>query len=257
MTDHTESVLNSPVETLDLQADDRARALGAIVVPLLKGVQYRSADASRWLALGRQSDAVRDHLKVLGLELIVDEAEGYAFVRSISSDPDEAADDRWPRLVARRPLTFSVSLLLALLRRRLVEADAMGGDTRLVLTRSEIVDLVSVFLPTSSNEARVIDRVEADIEKVGQLGFLHKLGGRSNDEPRYEVRRVLKAFVDAQWLHEFDERLAEYRVTVEANGGRPPDDRKARTRSRSADLDADAEDPADSDEPDDNEDPAR
>ena len=27
----------------------------------------------------------------------------------------------------------------------------------------------------------------------------------------YEVRRIIKAFVDAQWLKDFDERLAEYR----------------------------------------------
>ena len=26
-----------------------------------------------------------------------------------------------------------------------------------------------------------------------------------------EVRRIIKAFVDAQWLADFDERLAEYR----------------------------------------------
>jgi hypothetical protein len=28
---------------------------------------------------------------------------------------------------------------------------------------------------------------------------------------QFEVRRILKAFVDAQWLAEFDRRLAEYR----------------------------------------------
>jgi hypothetical protein len=26
----------------------------------------------------------------------------------------------------------------------------------------------------------------------------------------FEVRRIIKAFVDAQWLTEFDQRLAEY-----------------------------------------------
>jgi hypothetical protein len=29
-----------------------------------------------------------------------------------------------------------------------------------------------------------------------------------------EVRRILKAFVDAQWLAEFDQRLATYRINV-------------------------------------------
>jgi Domain of unknown function (DUF4194) len=206
-------------------------ALGAVVIPLLKGVVYRDGDQTRWLSLLRDQAAARDHLRVLGLELIIDDAEGYAFVRSPARDDGDEADDALPRLVARRPFTFSVSLLLALLRRRLAEADASGGDSRLVLTRAEIVDLVSVFLPTSANEAKIIDRVETDIGKVVDLGFLHRLAGhaRRNEEPRYEVRRVLKAFVDAQWLHEFDARLAEYRQTLETggdrrNGGRNGDD---------------------------------
>ncbi len=176
----TDSVTNSVTE--------RAAALGSVVVPLLKGVVYRNPDQARWSALSREVEAVRDHLRVLGLDLVIDEAEGYAYVRSVraNDDAEPAADDRRPRLVARRPLTFSVSLLLALLRRRLAEADAAGGDTRLVLSRSDIVDLVSVFLPTSSNEARVIDRVETDIGKVAELGFLHRIDGtaRRNEEPR-------------------------------------------------------------------------
>ena len=39
------------------------------------------------------------------------------------------------------------------------------------------------------------------------LGFLR---AARNAEPLYEVRRILKAFVDAQWLSDFDARLAEY-----------------------------------------------
>lgn len=32
----------------------------------------------------------------------------------------------------------------------------------------------------------------------------------------FEVRRILKAFVDAQWLAEFDARLGDYRKVLEA-----------------------------------------
>ena len=32
----------------------------------------------------------------------------------------------------------------------------------------------------------------------------------------YEVRRILKAFVDAQWLAEFDARLADYQAQLAA-----------------------------------------
>jgi len=47
---------------------------------------------------------------------------------------------------------------------------------------------------------------------VIELGFLRRLPG---EEDTYEVRRILKAFVDAQWLADFDQKLAEY-ATVAA-----------------------------------------
>ncbi len=56
--------------------------------------------------------------------------------------------DSLPRLIPRRALSFHVSLLLALLRKKLAEFDAQGGDTRLMLTREQIVEMVRVFLPT-------------------------------------------------------------------------------------------------------------
>ena len=201
----------------DSMPSDRGPAdLGPLLIPLLKGVLYRISDENRWLTLLRREGAVRDYVRVLGLEVIVDEAEGYAFLRSPTSvdDGEAAADDALPRLMSRRRLTYGVSLLLALLRKRLAEADAQGGDTRLVMTRSQIADLVTVFLPSSTNEAKVADRVDKDITKVVELGFLLPVGARTRrgEEPSYEVRRILKAFVDAQWMSEFAERLADYRA---------------------------------------------
>jgi hypothetical protein len=80
-----------------------------------------------------------------------------------------------------------------------------------VLTREDIVELVRVFLPDSSNEARLIDQIDTHLNKVIELGFVRRLkaaGGPSG----FEVRRILKAFVDAQWLADFDTRLAAYQV---------------------------------------------
>nr|HRJ24481.1 DUF4194 domain-containing protein [Thauera sp.] len=121
------------------------------------------------------------------------------------------------RLVARRPLSYPVSLLLALLRKKLAEFDAGGGDTRLVLGRDDIVELVRVFLPEGPNEARLIDQIETHINKVVELGFIARLKPTSASPgapASFEVRRILKAFVDAQWLADFDTRLASYRAAL-------------------------------------------
>lgn len=196
----------------DIPAADSA--LSNVLIGLFKGVQYRDADERLWAALLQLQAAVRDYARVLDLELVLDESEGHAFLRS---RPEPAADDpapRLPRLVARRPLSYPVSLLLALLRKKLAEFDAGGGDTRLVLARDDIIELVRVFLPDGPNEARLVDQLETNINKVVELGFLRRLkpaGKQASGPVHYEVRRILKAFVDAQWLAEFDARLADYR----------------------------------------------
>jgi hypothetical protein len=201
--------------------DGPAANLSALVIPLLKGVLYQEGDPALWSALLNLQARVRDYVSVLGLELVLDESEGYALLRSRPEGDDEPTQ-RLPRLIARRALSFPVSLLLALLRKRLAEADAGGGDTRLILTREEIVELVRVFLPENTNEARLIDQIDAHVNKVVDLGFLRRLKGQSAGSgaqtPVFEVRRILKAFVDAQWLADFDERLAAYQAQLAAAG---------------------------------------
>lgn len=193
--------------------------LPALVIPLLKGVVYREADANLWNALLALQARVRDHVAVMGLDLVLDEAEGYAFLRSQPQDEESARGDaaaRMPRLIVRRPLSFPVSLLLALLRKKLAEFDAGGGDTRLVLSQEEIVEMVRVFLPEGSNEARLIDQIETHINKAVELGFVRRLKPASGQQAAaFEVRRILKAFVDAQWLADFDARLGAYRAQLE------------------------------------------
>jgi hypothetical protein len=191
--------------------------LSALAVALLKGVIYRENDAASWNALLSLQARVRDYVGVLGLELMLDEAEGYAFLRSRQHSEEEAGT-KTPRLIARRPLSFTVSLLLALLRKKLAEFDASGSDTRLVLSRDAIVELVRVFLPDTANEAKLIDQIDAQINKIVELGFLRRLKTESaaqrGDVPTFEVRRIIKAFIDAQWLVELDARLAEYRAQL-------------------------------------------
>ncbi len=199
--------------------------LSILVISLLKGVLYQENDTSLWQALIQLQARVRDHIAVLGLELVFDEAEGYAFLRARPEVEEESA--KLPRLVARRPLSFPVSLLLALLRKKLAEFDASGDATRLILSRDEIVELVRVFLPDSSNEAKLIDQIETHLNKIIELGFLRRLKANAavngTNGANFEVRRILKAFVDAQWLADFDARLAAYQAQL--NGEEDKSDR--------------------------------
>ena len=193
-------------ENLIMAANDAS--LGLVVVSLMKGVVYRDQHPAVWLQLEEIHGAVLDYVRVMGLDLIIDEAEGYAFLRQLGEqDVDESAQ-QLPRLVARRPLSFPVSLLCVLLRKKMVELDASGGDARLILTREQIVEMMRVFLPDRANEARLFDQIDTHINKVAEFGFLKKLAG---NPPAWEVRRIIKALVDADWLADFNEKLKVYR----------------------------------------------
>lgn len=193
--------------------DNASVDLSTLAITLLKGVLYREEDERLWNVLLGLQARLRDYVSVLALDLVLDESEGYAFLRSRPEVIGDEADTKLPRLVARRPLSFPVSLLLALLRKKLAEFDAGGNDTRLILSREDIVGLVSVFMPERSNEAKLVDQIETHINKVIELGFLRRLKGTSGPAT-FEVRRILKAFVDAQWLADFDVRLEAYRAQL-------------------------------------------
>lgn len=175
-----------------------------ILIALMQGVLYQENDPQHWSALLLLQARVRDYCQHIGLELILDEAEGYAYLRQRSTPEGEAA---LPRLIPRRQLSYPVSLILVLLRKKLAEFDTQAGDTRLIVSREQIVEQLRLFLPDTSNEARLLDRMDTHLNKVVELGFLYRLRGQ---EQQFEVRRILKAFVDAQWLSDFDQRLKDY-----------------------------------------------
>lgn len=196
------------MSTTDTRAD-----LSPAVVQLMKGVVYRDSHEAVWHQVLRLQPQLRDYFSVMGLVVVVDEAEGYAYLQS---RPEVDGEEPVPRLVPRRSLSFPVSLLLALLRKKLAEFDATSSEPRLILTRDQLVEMLRLFLPESSNEARLVDSIDSHIAKAVDLGFLRRVNGR---EQTFEVRRILKAFVDAQWLAELDRRLAEYAAQLGATPG--------------------------------------
>jgi hypothetical protein len=184
--------------------------LPLVLTSLLRGVVEQDSHPQVWRNLLGLTGQVRDHVAVLGLALVLDEVEGYAFLRALPDDhlaELRTGKPALPRLVRRHALTYPVSLLLALLRKRMAEFDATSGDVRLVLSREQLSEMIGIFLATGSNEARIVEQLDSSIAKAVELGFLRRMPA---DPDRYEVRRILKAFVDGQWLADFDARLRAY-----------------------------------------------
>ncbi len=155
---------------------------------LLREPIYRE-DGDLWLTVhGPQQDEIRHYFRQIGQELVVDEGEGYAFIRQLEIEGEE----RVPRLVQRRPLSYLATLLLTALREELLRFDASASDsTRLVKTRDELRNLVVDFLPETTNQVQDTARIDTAIARLVELGFLRQLGTAERDT--FEVMRIIKA----------------------------------------------------------------
>lgn len=206
------SETNSLIDKQNL-SESESLDLSYLVIPLLKGILYRDEQEKLWYSLVKQQLKVQGYVAVLGLELVLDENEGFAWLRQLESDDDSQA--KLPCLVSSFPLSYPLSVLLVVLRKRLLEFNAQSSDTRLILNFQDIAELMQAYLPTGSNEAKWRDQLSGQIQKACKIGFLKKLKKsqllKDEEIENYEVRRIIVAFIDSQWLGEFEKRLAEYR----------------------------------------------
>ena len=169
-------------------------------IALLRGVVERGRDEALWQTIVGREEALCDYLGKLGLHLFIDRAEEYAYLRQ-----NEASG--LPRLMARTQLSYALSLLLLLLRKKLGEYDAHEGDSRLILTTGEMTELLTPFFPPVTDQVRFSDMAARQVQRAEELGFLRRLPG---EEASYEVLPLLRSFITAEWLQDFDERLKTY-----------------------------------------------
>ena len=86
------------------------------LVSLLKKTVEKNSPV--WNDIVNYQSDIQDYLSVIGLELILKEDEGFAYVKQIVYD-----DDTTLNLVSRRQLGFEISLVLIVLRQVLEDYD--------------------------------------------------------------------------------------------------------------------------------------
>ena len=177
-----------------------------VLINLLQGVLYQNEQTELWMQLLNRRAELQDYVSIIGLQLIVDEAEGYAYLRQNSVAENEE-QNALPRLIQKRPLSFALSLLCVLLRKKLLEQDTEGGEARLILTEEQIVQMMQIYLPSGNNEVKTVNQINTAINKAIEFGVLRRL---TTDAKRFEVKRIIKALIDADWLAEMDNKLMEY-----------------------------------------------
>ena len=182
-----------------------SKKLSPIVIHLLKGVLYRSQHPALWEDLLELHTQATEYLRVLGLNVQIDDNKGYAWLMQQPTDEDN--ENALPRLISQRPLSYATSLLCVLLRKKMAEADKSGEQVQVIVSRQELQNIMRVFMPEKHNEIQINEQINTAINKVIELGFLRRL---KTEGEQLEIQSIIVALVDADWTASFHEKLTIY-----------------------------------------------
>lgn len=175
------------------------------LINLLQGVVRKEDNAEIWNTIRSQQFRIDEYMEKIGLSLVIDDEGGFAFLK-------QRDDDVLPHLVKKQPLTFRMSLFLALLRNEINEYDSGSGEGALVIREEEMVRRMKPYFPDVSDEVKFTNSIDRCFSKTLEMKILVPV---KDNEYEYEVQPVLRRFMDAEWLSEFNRQLDKY---MEENG---------------------------------------
>jgi hypothetical protein len=187
-----------------------------VILKLLQNPIF-SEDATAWNMLLSHLTPVQEYFARIGLEVRLNEEDGYAYLHQPVLEDEEGQAIALPRLTRRDRLTYHATLLCVLLREWIDQYESTHLDAgKCVITDTQIHEFLFPFLPARTDERAVQRRIDSAIERLIDLGFL-KCMPDTNNPTYFEVRRILKAKIDAEKLAEIKERLTQYGTTTFAS----------------------------------------
>jgi hypothetical protein len=178
-----------------------------VLIKLLKGpVEY--LEKSAWEQLLQYQTELTRLLQQLGLILILEKDDGYAYLEQARLDEEESVAG-WVR---RSPLGYEESILLILLRDMMAEFEVGDAGTReLIRKRREIKEYAELFFRENPSRVKFIRDLDRLIDRAEELDFLEKVEAQDPaDEEKFRIKKIIKARVDNENLEIFKQQLTEY-----------------------------------------------
>ncbi len=178
-----------------------------LVARLLKGpVEY--LDKAAWELLLQHQAPLASFLLQLGLRLILDKDDGFAYLEQVKGDNGDPLVS-W---MHRRALSYDESVLLVLLRGMMADFE-MGDSTsrELIRKRREIKEAAEDFFKENASRVRFIRELDRLIDRTCDLGFLEKWeDAELPDEQKFRIKKWIKYRVDSEVLYLFKQSLTAY-----------------------------------------------
>lgn len=199
--------------------ENRYSDAAPVKVKLLQGPIY-SEDAAAWKTLFAHEEQIGSYFRDLGLSLVVDRAEGWAYLEQQNMEDEPTMI----QLFKRRPLSFEATLLLVILREELLRFDSTPRAVETVPTVSMkwLVDELSAFVPTLNNAVKRDGALKAVVKQGVAMGVLREILS-DEDDTTYQILRIVKAKLPEAKISEIKERLknSAANATEGENGDQP------------------------------------
>ncbi|MBN8876787.1 MAG: DUF4194 domain-containing protein [Sphingobacteriales bacterium] len=179
----------------------------SVFIKLLKGpVEY--LEKSTWEKLTQCKTELIPFLQQLGLILVLDEQDGYAYIKQTANE-DESGGVSW---IQRRAHTYEESVMLVLLRDMMAEFEVGEATTReLIKKRREIKEYAELFFKENASRVKMLKEIDRLIEKTEESGFLERSENHDiADEQKFRIKKVIKAKVDGEVLEQFKQQLKDH-----------------------------------------------
>lgn len=187
-----------------------ARApFAAVIIKLLQGPVYAD-DKNAWRELMQWQSAVQEYFGKIGMELVINEQDGFA--RVLQPEADEHDDNPLPRLMKRQTLNYEATLLAVILREGLEEFDIKSDGNKFYLTQKEIKERIELFYKEQPNKSKLWKDLSKPIASLLAIGILklNREDATNKDNNKYEVKRIIKAFINNEKLEEIKYKLSNY-----------------------------------------------
>ena len=178
-----------------------------VLIKLLKGpVEYLEKGA--WELLLQYQVELTRFLQQLGLVLVLEKDDGYAYLEQMRLDEEENVAG-WVRRVQ---LGYEESILLVLLRDMMAEFEVGDAGAReLIKKRREIKEYAELFFKENPSRVKFIRDLDRLIDRVEELDFIEKVEQADlSDEEKFRIKKIIKARVDHEILENFKNQLTQY-----------------------------------------------
>lgn len=179
----------------------------SVFIKLLKGpLEY--TEKNQWEKLLLYKKELTQFLRTLGLSLVLQEEDGYAYLKHFDSHEDEGAIS-WSQ---KRSLNYEESLLLILLREMMGEFETGEAISReLIKKRREIKEYAELFFKENASRVRFMQEIDKLIDRVAEYGFLQLLEDHEiDDEQRFRIKKIIKSKIGSEELEDFYQQMVQF-----------------------------------------------